>query len=355
MVRMVPNGLFIHNIENSSMNYSYKLSKIIIAVILVLGFISCGEDTKKAEVATVASKPRVKIPAFDMDNAYANIEKQLSFGHRVPGTPEHAACKDWIVSELQKNGATVQVQEFKADFLGLKQQQSYNIIASYNLDKKPRIMLAAHWDSRLVAEKDKDESLQKKPIMGADDGGSGVGVLLEISRLFNENPIDLGVDIVFFDAEDNGVPNGDETTVDTWCLGSQYWAKNPHEKNYKAKYGILLDLVGAKGAEFLFEGYSANNAPDLLKKTWTLAQNMGYSNYFKNENAGYITDDHVHVMNGRNFPMIDIISLPNRDKSGFAAHHHTHDDDLAIIDKNTLRAVGQVVTALVYKESDGSF
>lgn len=338
------------------MKYIHKISNIALVLCFILLFVACGGDKKAPVAETTVAKPRVKIPAFDMDRAYANIEKQLSFGHRIPGTPEHAACKDWIVAELKNNGAEVQVQEFKADFLGLKGQQSYNIIASYNTDKKPRVMLAAHWDSRMIAEKDEDKSLQEKPIMGADDGGSGVGVLLEIARLFKENPIDLGVDIVFFDAEDNGVPHGDETTTNTWCLGSQYWAKNPHVKAYRAKFGILLDLVGAKGAEFKYEGYSANNAGDLLKRTWTLAQNMGYSNYFFNENAGYITDDHVHVMQGRNFPMIDIISLPKGiEKSEFGAHHHTHDDDIDIIDKNTLRAVGQVVTALVYKESEGSF
>ena len=340
------------------MNLIQKFTNIILfSLVMGLVLTSCGEDKKTTKIeAPVPKKARVKIPAFDMDNTYAHIEKQLSFGHRIPGTPEHAACKDWIVSELKANDVTVEIQEFKADFLGLKDQQSYNIIGSINPDKQPRIMLAAHWDSRLIAEKDPNEDMQDKPIMGADDGASGVAVLLEITRLFKENPIDLGVDIVFFDAEDNGVPNGDASTENTWCLGSQYWAKNPHIKNYKAKYGILLDLVGAEGAMFGLEGHSMANARNLLLKTWDLAANMGYSNYFQKYTAGTITDDHVYVMRGRSFPMIDIISLPpSEGKTGFGAHHHTHDDDINIIDKNTLRAVGQVVTAAMYKESDGSF
>lgn len=340
------------------MNLIQKFTNIIfLSLIIGLVLTSCGEDKKTTKVeAPAPKKARVKIPAFDMDNAYAHIKKQLSFGHRIPGTPEHVACKDWIVSELKANGVSVEIQEFKADFLGLKDQQSYNIIGSINPDKQPRIMLAAHWDSRLIAEKDPDEEKQDDPIMGADDGASGVAVLLEITRLFKENPIDLGVDIIFFDAEDNGISDGNPNSDLTWCLGSQYWAKNPHIKDYKAKYGILLDLVGAKGAMFGFEGYSLQEARGLLLKTWDLAANMGYSNYFQKYTAGGITDDHVYVMKGRKFPMIDIISLPpSKGKTGFGAHHHTHDDDINIIDKNTLRAVGQVVTAAMYKESDGSF
>ncbi len=317
-------------------------------------WMGCGSDDKSTP-KTTAPKAKVKVPAFNADNAYSNVEKQLAFGHRIPGTDEHKACKDWLVSELKQYADDVEVQEFKASFLGLEDQESYNIIASFKPKLNSRIMLAAHWDSRLIAEKDPDESKQDDPIMGADDGGSGVGVLLEIARLLKENPIDLGVDIVLFDAEDNGVTSNSDSDSDTWCLGSQYWGKNPHVKNYKAKFGILLDMVGAKDAQFPYEGISYQNAKGTQAKIWDWAHRIGKGAYFKKTPVGGITDDHYYVMKYRKFPMVDIINLPMKDGKSFGHYHHTHEDDINIIDKNTLQAVGQVVTVVLYKEAEGSF
>jgi Zn-dependent M28 family amino/carboxypeptidase len=310
----------------------------------------------KSEPKVAPPKPvkKVDIPSFNGDGAYNYVQQQVDFGVRVPGTATHKACKDFLVAELEKNGATVKVQEFKASFFDVKDAESYNIIAAINPEKKHRVLLAAHWDTRLLA--DKDDKDQDKPIDGADDGASGVGVLLQLAKTIQENPIDLGVDIIFFDAEDNGIDADTPAESDpkSWCLGSQYWAENK-DRNYTAKFGILLDMVGAKDAVFPLEGYSTQKAGLYQDKLWTLAGRMGYGDLFQKKRIGGITDDHFY-MNEAGIPSVDIINYPGvREEDGFGHYHHTHDDNMDNIDKNTLRIVGQVVTAVIYKESGNSF
>lgn len=317
---------------------------------------SCESDQKKTTTQTENPTPKkVKIPAFSESNAYANIEKQLEFGPRRPGTEEHVACKDWLVSELEANGAEVIVQDFIANIYTGDQWQAYNIIGQINPKESKRIILAAHWDTRMIAEEDKDKKKQKEAILGADDGGSGVGVLLEIARLIKENPIeDLGVDIIFFDAEDQG-KRGPEEPPNLWCLGSQHWSKNKHKSGYRAKYGILLDMVGGKDPYFGKDQVSKDHAGVLQEKIWALAHGMGYSDMFSMESTGYLVDDHYFVNTIAGIPMIDIINYTPGKKIGFADHWHTHDDDMSAINKRTLKAVGQVVTAAIYKESGNAF
>lgn len=326
--------------------------KITLPFILGLFLIfACKEDPKTpSATAPKVKKPRVKIPSSDVDSVYSYVENQLQFGHRIPGTPEHVACKNWLVNKFKDFGAQVETQEFKASFFDKVDQQAYNIIATYNPDHEQRILLAAHWDSRLVAEKDPDASKKDSPIHGADDGGSGVAALLEIARQIQQNPIDLGVDIILFDAEDNG---GDENSF-SWCLGSQYWSKNKHRADYNAEFGILLDMIGAKGATFPKEGYSQQFAKKYHDKVWTLAQMMGNKDLFLNQPFAGINDDHYHVNRNAKIPMIDIINY-DLSRNTFDEYHHTHSDNIDIIDKKVLRTVTQVVLATIYKMSDGSF
>ncbi len=330
----------------------YRLIFSTIILGLILSFLACESDTKKP---SPSSQPKtVKIPAFAADSAYAFIEKQLAFGPRVPGTEEHKACKDWLVSTLSGYGADVIEQEFIANIYTGDRWQSYNIIGQINPKVQKRIILAAHWDTRMIAEEDKDAKRKDEPILGADDGGSGVGVLLEIARLLHENPInDLGVDIILFDAEDQG-KRGPEEPSTNWCLGSQHWSKNKHKNGYRAQYGILLDMVGGKNPKFGKEQFSKAYAGVLQEKIWTMAAAMGYSNMFSNENSGAITDDHYFVNTIAGIPMIDIINH-DVNGTGFASHWHTHGDDMSAIDKRTLKSVGQVVTAAIYKESINKF
>lgn len=321
--------------------------------ILLISLASCKTD--KTEATKNKPKKIVKIPSFKPEYAYKFVEEQLAFGHRYPGSEGHGKLIDYLSDQLKGYGANVVKQPFKADFLGKTGVDATNVIGSFNPDHETRVLLAAHFDSRLVAEKDENAARQDQPIMGADDGASGVAVLLEIARLIHENDIDLGVDIVFFDAEDQG-QSGETAPPDTWCLGSQYWSKNPHQAGYKAKFGILLDMVGAKNAQFGKEQISTSAAPVIVKKVWSLASNMGFDQYFKKFKSGPIMDDHYYVIKNRRIPMIDIINTPLQDKKPeFGHYHHTHMDDIDIIDQNTLKAVGKVVTATIYNESMGRF
>jgi len=315
---------------------------LCLGCLLVIG---CKND--KPEIA--APVTRIPVPAFNADSAYVNIAHQLSFGFRIPGTEAHSAAMSWMIEKLEKNGAKVQKQEFKTSFQGQKNVRAANIIAQINPSLKKRVLLAAHYDSRMLAEK--DDERQDEPIPGADDGGSGVGVLLEIARLIKQNPIGIGVDIILFDAEDQG----DNKTRDSWCLGSQYWSKNIQPKGYSAKYGILLDMVGSDKASFGKEETSKSFAPELQNKIWTLAKKMGYSDFFQDYYSGAVTDDHYFVNRDAGIKMVDIINQSATDRSSFGPYHHTHDDNMDIISKRTLRVVGQVVTAVLYNESNGTF
>lgn len=319
---------------------------LILTFVLITG---CKENPKPAAIPKV-KKERARIPSSNVDSVYSFVQQQLAFGHRIPGTPEHLACKDWLVGKFESYGASVQEQSFKASFFDKVDQPAYNIIATFNPKKEQRVLLAAHWDSRLVAEKDPEVSMKDKPIHGADDGGSGVAALLEIARQIAQNPIDLGVDIILFDAEDNGNNNDNYS----WCLGSQHWSRNKHISGYNPEFGILLDLVGAKGATFPKEGHSQTYAKKVHDKVWALAGAMGYDHLFLNDRFAGINDDHWHVNTIAKIPMIDIINW-DLSRNTFDLYHHTHDDNIDIIDKNILRTVTQVVLATIYKVSDGSF
>ena len=326
----------------------------LMAIIAVLSIViySCKTDPPAVDNPKTQTKPLV-IPTFDDNSAYNFIQKQVDFGPRVMGSEGHDACAKWLVEQFKSFGAKVIEQKFTATVYTGEQYPSNNIIAQFNPQVSDRILLAAHWDTRHIADSPLSTERQEEPILGADDGGSGVGVLLEIARQLQAQKVGIGVDIILFDAEDYGQSNG--SSSDTYCLGSQYWSRNPHS-SYRARYGILLDMVGAKGAQFKIENISYNYAPALVDKIWTLANRMGKSNYFMRVSAGGgITDDHYFVNTIAKVPMLDIINLAGGEESSFGAHWHTHNDNMDIIDKNTLRAVGQVLLAMIYREDVGQF
>lgn len=312
---------------------------------------ACKNGNETVEEPKIDTTKPITVPAFSKDSAFAYVQKQVSFGPRVPGTNGHKAMQQWLVQQLKKYGATVTEQSFKANFATLGEIRSTNIIASYNPKYARRVVLGAHWDTRFAA--DQDGGRPKDPADGADDGGSGVGILLEIARLIQQNPLPIGVDIILFDAEDQGAHDG---APETWCLGSQYWSTNPHTKGYRAEYGILLDMVGSKGAVFMKENpaefYPADKASKInhvYDKVWELAAGMGHGNLFVNTRKGVLTDDHLFVNQYTSIPMIDIINRPLNSETGFGPYWHTHDDNMQVIDPQVLGAVGQVVTAYVYR------
>jgi glutaminyl-peptide cyclotransferase len=283
-------------------------------------------------------------PDFSADSAYRYIEQQLAFGPRIPGTPAHAACLDWFKTQFTKFGATVTIQEGQMIGKGGKNFVFQNVIASYNPEATSRVMLTAHWDSRPVA--DKDGTSPTLPVPGANDGASGVAIILEVARQFAAKAPTAGVDFILWDAEDNG----DYNSNDTWCLGSQYWAKHPHKAGYKARYGMNLDMVGAKDARYTKDGFSMQNAPRETENVWSIAALLGYGNFFAGANTGFESiDDHYFVMQGAGIPMVEII---HRDisSSEFFPHWHRTTDDISNIDKATLKATGQVMLEVLYRE-----
>ena len=301
-------------------------------------------------VATEQPLPDINIPKFSSDSAYVFTEKIVSFGPRVTGTPNAAKVRAWMVAKLKSYGAEVIEQKFSDKKYDGKPLACTNIIARINPTATKRILLAAHWDSRDVA--DQDTVRKNEPILGADDSGSSLGMLIEMARQLQATPLsNIGVDIVFFDAEDLGAPESENG----WCIGSKYWSRNPHVPGYRANYGILLDMAGARNARFTLEQVSMRYAAPVMAKVWKVArQKLGYVNYFVNEpSKGPLTDDHVYVNEIARIPMIDIINHP--EDTFFGTYWHTHKDDMSIIDKETLKAVGQTLLSVLHYEAANAF
>lgn len=289
------------------------------------------------------------MPAFNADSAYYFVKTQVAFGPRVPNTPAHDSCAAWLTKKLQGYADEVKVQETQVQTYDNRLLNIKNIIASFHPDRKRRILLCAHWDTRHIADQDKID--QDKPIPGANDGGSGVGVLLEIARQLKIEKPNIGIDIILFDAEDQGPPSSNLLGKEnTWCLGSQHWAKHPHEKNYMAQYGILLDMVGAQNATFTMEGVSMIYAKHIVRKIWNTAAGIGYSHYFVFDQTPPITDDHLYLNELTGIPTIDIIHHDYTTPTYFGNFWHTHNDNMDIIDKNTLKAVGQTILTVIFEE-----
>lgn len=323
-------------------------------------FVGCGASSGKQQVVKTVEKtpvvvePAVVVPIFDADSAYSFIEAQVNFGPRVPSTTSHRQCGDYLISKFEGYGATVVTQDMELKAYNGDLLKARNIIAQFNPEKDNRIMLCAHWDTRPWADTDSDAANHYKPLPGANDGGSGVGVLLEVARHIGALPTNSGVDIILFDAEDYGLHENDshlwKKHRHSWALGSQFWSINPHVPGYNARYGILLDIVGAPNSRFLYEGYSTRFAEDVVYKVWQHADKLGYKNYFVQEDGGFITDDHYYVNSILGVPCIDIINCDPESPNGFGPYHHTMKDDMQWIDKATLRAVGQTVLTVIYNE-----
>jgi hypothetical protein len=326
---------------------------LTLAATLVLT--ACGGNSKQPATPQQEAATAVTLPQFNADSAYSFVKKQVEFGPRVPNSNEHRLCGDYLVEKLKSYGANVVTQEAGLKAYDGTKLQARNIIGEFQPEKKKRVMLCAHWDSRPWADSDPDASKHRTPILGANDGASGVGVLLEVARLLSESPTNIGVDIIFFDAEDYGTHNADDdplrTSMDhSWALGSQYWSRRPHKNGYNARYGILLDLVGAPGSTFYKEGISMSYAEDLVNKIWNMAHKAGHAKYFIKEKGGYVTDDHYYVNEFLGLPCVDIINYDANSENGFGAYHHTIKDNMEWIDRESLRAVGETVIAVIYNE-----
>ncbi|RPE13721.1 M28 family peptidase [Chitinophaga lutea] len=315
--------------------------KACAVLILAATLAACNTGTKQPAATDSTAAAGKQAPAFATDSAYANIERQISFGPRVPGTPAQEKCAAWLTASLRAWADTVYVQRAKVQVTPGKEVPCINIIAAFNPAAQRRILLLAHWDTRPRADKDAFD--KTKPMDGADDGASGAGILLETARQLHARRPEYGIDLLLTDAEDYD---------QQYCLGTQYWARNPHVPGYKAEYGILLDMVGGRNATFFMEGTSRQYAYAPMKMFWDVANNSGHSSYFSYaEPPGgtpYIEDDHTYVNQIAKIPTFDVIAMqPN---GSLMPHHHTTSDNLSVIDPQTLRAVGQTLLNVLYGE-----
>ena len=294
--------------------------------------------------------------AFSADSAYTYIAQQLAFGPRVPGTEAHEACGDWLVSELARHGAQVKSQYgIMTNYAG-KAQDIRNIVAMLEGNTPHAILLCAHWDCRPWSDEEERYEDRFEPVMGANDGASGVGVILEMVRQMairkSKGEFIPTVQVVFFDCEDMGTPahfTGSQRDH-TWCLGSQYWAQQLKIQNskFKINYGILLDMVGDPSATFPREYFSMQYAGSYVERLWREASKLGYGRYFVQQVTYYpITDDHYYVNTIAGIPCVDVIDYKTNTETGFAEWWHTQHDDIQNINKQTLQAVGETVLTTI--------
>ncbi len=275
------------------------------------------------------------IPDFNEQNAFQHLEKQCEFGARVPGTEAHLKCRDYLIETLRKYADRVTQQPFKALIeSGKSSVTCYNIIANFHPDKTRRVLLCAHWDTRPWADRDPDPINHKKPVPGANDGASGVAVLLEIARIIDITPPKFGVDIVFFDAEDFGVYGQN----DTWALGSKQFAQNI-VKSYHPEFGILLDLIGDADQQLYIEQNSYQYARKIVDRVWNIAEQMGIPEFIP-EVKFDVYDDHLNLLE-IGIPAIDIIDFEYQ-------YWHTVEDTPDKCSPQSLGNVGRVLLRVLY-------
>lgn len=326
-----------------------RIALFLLGIFLFSGvFYWYNNSTATSSNAENTSSQMVETPTFVADSAYHFIEKQVAFGPRIPNSVAQEKCKNWLIEKFKSYGWTIKTQAFSANDYSGKKLFGTNIIAQFQPEKVKRILLAAHWDARSQA--DKDSIRVNEPIDAANDGASGPGVLLELARLLSsaKTKPNVGVDIVLFDLEDSG--SSEDPTGMSWALGSQYWAAHLMPENYRPFYGILLDMVGAKGATFPTEGSSMQYAPGIVHSVWSIASELGFNNYFIDQEGPRITDDHTAINEIAKIQMIDIVELHPSSPNTFGSYHHTHQDNMSIIDKSTLKAIGQTLLQVLYRE-----
>lgn len=323
------------------------MKRIVVTITVIVALLTGCKDPVKNPPNNKPAKPvELKYDMqFNADSAYAYVLKQVEFGPRVPGSMAHGIAANYLHKTLGRFCDTAFIQLGEKEDADGKTIQIKNIIGSFKPELKERVLLCSHWDTRPQADEDKEKP--NTPADGANDGASGVGVLLEAARQLSLQKPNVGIDIILFDAEDMGKRFGPQNS---WCLGSQYWAENLHQPNYTARFGILLDMVGAKDAVFAYEGNSLNFAPHVVNKVWKNAIGLGFSKYFIPYKGGTVTDDHYFINKIAGIPCIDIIHYDVTSANGFGEFWHTHGDNISVIDKGTLNAVGRTVLKTVWEE-----
>ena len=321
--------------------YSILIQLGVVASVIMFCGCKNGQQNSASEQQIAVAQVS---PDFCADSAFAYVAAQCGFGPRTMNSEAHDRCADYLVGKFTQFGGKVTIQEATSTLYDGTPVNMKNIIAVFNDSCQGRIQISSHWDSRPWADNDEDEANHNTPIDGANDGASGVGILLEIARQIQMQNPGIGIELVCWDAEDSGDHGSDMTN--SWCLGSQYWAEHHSTNGFRYLFGILLDMVGGKDSYFRREAVSEHYAPAYVEKVWQTAQRLGYGKYFLNENGGAITDDHLQVIKS-GIPCIDIIGS-DESGSGFPSTWHTVGDNISNIDKNVLKAVGQTVLEVIY-------
>lgn len=317
-----------------------KTTVITLFAAAALTFAACGSTHNEATSAQPAATADSRHVDFVADSAVALVKKQCDFGPRVPGTPAHKQCGQWLAQQLAAWCDTVHAQHATVTTFDGTQLQITNYVGVFNPDAQQRVLLVAHWDCRPWADQDPDPAKRREPVLGANDAASGVAVMLELARIMHNERPTVGVDLLMTDAEDWGQENDD----DSWALGTQSWASHPHVEGYAPAFGILLDMVGAQGAQFAPEYFSMQYAPSTVKLVWETARDAGYGAFFTTRSGGAVTDDHMPI-NRAGIPCIDIVDMRG---DGFFEGWHTTHDTPDVIAAATLKAVGQTLSNLIY-------
>jgi glutaminyl-peptide cyclotransferase len=335
-------GLIFHNQGHFILDFIIK--NLLPALVIIFIFYSCNKEQKNRIEQPYSIIFKSKVPSFSADNAYKYIEDQIAFGPRNPNSTGHQKALNFLENELRKYTNTVYLQNFLYSGYNDERLALSNIIARFNPKSNNRIFICAHWDSRPRSDQDKDPLLRNKPILGTNDGASGVGIILELARVLKDHPVNYGIDLILFDGEDYGK----ESDLNNYFLGSKYFAANL-EPDYNPYFGILLDMVGDKQALFLKEGSSVQYSSDIVDMIWNIAKEINATDFSMQEGSP-IEDDHI-PLNQAGLKTIDIIdeeligdNSPNKRRN----YWHTSHDTIDNIGKETLQQVGDVLVHLIY-------
>lgn len=309
--------------KKNSIIYKHVTKVIFVLLLISLAYII---------TSSISSEKLINTPKFDKDKAFAFLTEQCKFGPRPLGTPAHELTRNYLIAELKKYTDQVSTQEFYYQ-IGNKVPRITNIIANFGDTNKPSILLCAHWDTRPTADEEKDPKKRKQAILGANDGASGVAVLLELARLFKQNPPKSPVTIILFDGEDYGP---DENNM---FIGSKYFANN-YNKNQEFKLAILLDMVGDADLNIYRETYSQKYVESTNDLIWNTAKKSGYQKYFIDKEKYKIKDDHVPLLLA-GIPCVNIIDFDY-------PYWHTLEDTVDKCSADSLQVVGDVITKVVY-------
>lgn len=272
---------------------------------------------------------------FDGKAALAYAKAQVDFGARVPGTEAHRQAGDWIVARMKERADTVIEQTWTHRTAAGVDLPMRNVLARFRPQATERILYLTHWDSRPVSDSENDATLRAKPVPGANDGASGVGLFVALGDLMKKTPPSVGVDLLFVDGEDYGSFDKNEDVL----IGSRYFAEHLPAPNYGILFGVLWDMIGDADLQIFQETHSVERAPEVVSRVWQSALDLGYARYFVPESRYAVTDDHVPLLD-KGLRVIDVIDLD------YTAHHTTH-DTIDRISATSLKVVGDVAYALV--------